>query len=130
MLPSTRTRSRFQAILTLRCPECREGFIFQSLWTTNERCPVCNLLFARETGYYTGAMYFSYALGIPIIALLTLAAWLVLPGWHLWQLVLVAWVLFLPLVPLVFRYSRALWIHFDRYFDPESDDDVPPPRPS
>lgn len=94
----------------------------------NERCPTCNLLFARETGYFTGAMYFSYALGIPIIAFLTLIAWLFLPSWHLWQLVLVAWVLFLPFVPMVFRYSRVLWIHFDRFFDPESDDDLPPPK--
>ena len=27
-------------------------------------------------------------------------------------------ILFIPLAPMVFRYSRILWIHFDRYVDP------------
>ncbi len=57
-------------------------------------------------------MYVSYGLGIPIIALFTPYAW------PLWRLVLVAWVGFLSLVPLVFRYSRILRIHFDPAIDP------------
>ena len=28
---------------------------------------------------------------------------------------LVACVLYLPVVPIVFRYSRVVWIHFDRW---------------
>ena len=103
------------------------GRIFRGRWSMHDRCPSCDLLFTRGTGYFTGAMYFSYGLGIPIIALLTLIVYLIRPGWHLWQDVLIAWVAFLPLVPAVFRYSRVLWIHFDRYIDPESPDDVPPP---
>ena len=110
--------SRLWAILHLRCPRCREGRIFRGPWTMNDDCPACGLRLMRETGYFTGAMYFSYALGIPIIALFTLVAYLLLPRWHLYQHVLLAWAAFLPLVPAVFRYSRVLWIHFDRYFDP------------
>jgi hypothetical protein len=88
------------------------------------RCPSCGLKYQRDSGYFTGAMYFSYALGIPIIAALTLVVYLVRPGWHLWQDVLVAWLLFLPLVPAVFRYSRVLWIHLDRFLDPDPNDDA------
>jgi uncharacterized protein (DUF983 family) len=112
-------RSRLAAIAQGRCPRCRQGRIFRGRWAMNERCPSCGLLFAREHGYFTGAMYVSYGLGIPIIALFTLLAWLVLPRWQLWQLVLVAWLAFLPLVPPVFRWSRVLWIHLDRALDPE-----------
>lgn len=101
------------------------GQIFRSLWSTNERCPHCGLLFLRDTGYFTGAMYFSYGLGIPTIALLTLLFFLLLPDWPLWQLFLLAWLAFLPLVPIIFRYSRVFWIHFDRYFDPDGDDFPP-----
>jgi hypothetical protein len=64
-------------------------------------------------------MYFSYAMGIPLILLFTLAAYLAFPTWRLYQQFLLGWLLFLPLVPLVHRYSRVMWIHFDRYFDPE-----------
>jgi hypothetical protein len=83
-----------------------------------DRCPACGLLLMRGTGYFTGAMYFSYGLGIPLIALFTLLVYLLRPSWALWQDVLVAWVVFLPFVPAVFRYSRVLWIHLDQYFDP------------
>jgi len=40
---------------------------------------------------------------------------LLLPTWDLGILVLVACVFYLPLVPTVFRYSRVIWIHFDRW---------------
>ena len=111
--------STMAAIAKLRCPRCRRGRIFGGLMTMNERCPECDLKFEREPGYFTGAMYFSYAIGIPIVALMTLVGKLLLPAWPLHWLVVLAWVAFLPLVPFVFRYSRVLFLHFDRHFDPE-----------
>ena len=84
----------------------------------NERCPVCGLVFERESGYFLGAMYFSYFLAVPILGLLMV----VIRGIsHLsfsltWVAALIA---YLPLIPLVFRISRVLWIHFDRSFDPD-----------
>jgi hypothetical protein len=64
-------------------------------------------------------MYVSYALAIPLIAALTLFEYLLLPGWELWKLVLLAWALCVPLVPWIWQYSRVIWIHFDQYFDPQ-----------
>lgn len=88
----------------------------------NEACPACGLVFEREHGYFTGAMYLSYGIGIPIIGLFTALAWLVRRDWPIWLLVLVAWIAFLPLVPWLFRLSRVLWIHIDRALDPEGDE--------
>ena len=34
----------------------------------HERCLVCDLKFDREPGYFLGAMYVSYGLGIVIVA--------------------------------------------------------------
>ncbi len=109
---------RFSAALRGRCPRCRHGKIFAGILKMNERCPSCGLLFEREPGYFTGAMVVSYTLGVPLLALLILGA---LVGLHLsveWAL-LVADLLFLAFVPLIFRWSRVLWIHFDRAVDPE-----------
>ncbi len=119
-MPSTQWTfgRRLRAVAGLRCPECGAGRVFASLWTMNEPCPDCGARFQREQGYFTGAMYFSYGLGIPIIALLTLLVYLARPNWRLWQDVLVAWLLFIPLVPAVFRYSRVMWMHLDHTFDP------------
>ena len=89
----------------------------------HEDCPACGLDFDRgEPGYFTGAMYVSYALAIPLIALLTLIEYLIIPGWSLFRLVLLASLICMPLIPWIWQYSRVIWIHFDRYFDP---DDAP-----
>jgi len=89
----------------------------------NERCPVCGYKFERGPGYFTGAMYFSYAMGIPIIAAGVIAAklWIV-PTWPLHWIVLMVWAVFLLIAPEIFQYSRVLFIHFDRYFDPDGVD--------
>ncbi len=84
----------------------------------HERCPNCGLLFEREHGYFTGAMVVSYMLGIPTLALLSAAVlWLV--RWPVEWALLAADALFLALVPLIFRYSRILWMYFDRKIDPD-----------
>ena len=85
----------------------------------NEFCPACGYKFERGPGYFTGAMYFSYALGIPLMVAGTVAGkYWVVPSWPLHRILLAVWVITLPLAPAVFRYSRVLFIHFDRYFDP------------
>jgi uncharacterized protein (DUF983 family) len=113
------------------CPRCRRGPIFAALWVMHEDCPDCGLDFDRgDPGHFTGAMYVSYALAIPLIALLTLIEHLVIPGWSLFRLVVLAAILCVPLIPWLWQYSRVIWIYFDRYFDPEdSPDEAAPGRP-
>ena len=92
-------------------------------------CPECGLVFGREEGYFTGAMIVSYILAVPLLALLTLVVELV-TGLRFDLGLLVAGIYFLPFVPAVFRYSRVIWMHFDRMVDPsvESERYVPPSR--
>jgi len=90
----------------------------------NEDCPVCGLDFDRgEPGYFTGAMYASYGLVIPLVALLTLIEYIVLRNWSLLSLVVLASAICVPLVPWIWQLSRALWMYLDRYFDPDSGPD-------
>jgi uncharacterized protein (DUF983 family) len=117
-------RSVIAGIATKRCLRCRQGPVFRSTWVMNEDCPICGLDFDRgEPGYFTGAMYVSYALAIPLIALLTLIEHLILPSWSLFRLVVLASIVCLPLIPWIWQYSRVIWIYFDRYFDPEDEQD-------
>ena len=60
---------------------------------------------------------------IPVIALLTLIEHLIVPEWSLFRLVVLASLICLPSDPLIWQYSRVIWIYFDRYFDPEDDQD-------
>ena len=81
-------------------------------------CPECGLVFGREEGYFTGAMIVSYVLAVPLLALLTLVVELV-TGLRFDLGLLVAGIYFLPFVPAIFRYSRVIWMHFDRVVDPD-----------
>jgi uncharacterized protein (DUF983 family) len=112
---SSPSATRFGAILRQRCPRCREGSVFRGAVEMNPACPVCGLPFEREQGYFLGAMYISYGLSIVLLGLLTWVLSLLLPTWDLGVLVLLGCVLYLPVVPIVFRYSRVMWIHFDRW---------------
>ena len=84
----------------------------------HEKCPSCRLVFDREPGYFTGAMYISYALAVPVAAFVALATSYVFPSWSFNATIAAAFAALVPLSPLLFRYSRILWIHFDRTVDP------------
>ena len=84
----------------------------------HERCPVCGLKFDRESGYFLGAMYFSYLLmAVPAVVVYL---WISrhTPWASDWMLLWTA-LITLPLVPPITRVSRVLWIYFDRKVDPE-----------
>jgi uncharacterized protein (DUF983 family) len=83
-----------------------------------ERCPCCGLKYEREQGYFLGAMYVSYAMGVPIVLALVLFYWK-LTAWPLKRLLLASAVTFLLFVPAIIRYSRIAWLHIDRAFDPD-----------
>ena len=84
----------------------------------HDDCPSCGLHFAREPGYFAGAMYFSYAMAIPITALTSLTLSYLIPSWSFERIIGAAFLLLVPISPFLFRYSRILWIHFDRTIDP------------
>ena len=83
----------------------------------NERCPHCDLRFERESGYFIGAMYFAYALSLPTGGLMFFAIWY-FTQWSMYRTLALMFVIYLPMVPFIFRLSRVLWLHWDRSIDP------------
>jgi hypothetical protein len=72
--------STLRCILQQRCPRCRTGgifrySIFRGFPKMRERCAICDLKFEREPGYFLGAMYLSYGLGVLIMAPIALLLW-------------------------------------------------------
>jgi uncharacterized protein (DUF983 family) len=104
------------------CPRCRAGKIFRrSVFlfpAMHERCPICDLKFEREEGYFLGAMYIGYILALGTIAVLALLLWWLF-GWTFNKTVIAAVLLFLPLAPALTVMSRVLWIYLDQTFDPD-----------
>jgi len=101
------------AMLWQRCPRCHKGRMFRGMFAMNDPCPVCGLLYQREEGYFLGAMYVSYALGGVLVAIAFFTASAFWPEVH--PLVLCLWLFagYIPLMPVLFRYSRVIYMHLD-----------------
>jgi uncharacterized protein (DUF983 family) len=115
--------STLRSILQQRCPRCRIGGIFQSSIFRGfpkmyERCSICDLKFEREPVYFLGAVYFSFALGVLIMALIAALLWFLTRWWITWVTIW-AVVLFLPFAPTITLFARVLWIYLDQTVDPE-----------
>ena len=112
-----------RGILEQLCPRCRVGKIYRTAFfrlpaRMQERCDTCGLKFEREEGYFLGAMQVDYGLGVAGVSLLAAVIWL-LTRWSFSKTVIVALLLFLPLVPALTRLGRIVWIWFDQSVDPE-----------
>ena len=111
--------SRLFNILFCRCPDCSEGKMFKPRWKfrwwdfgiMNNRCDKCNQSFTPEEGFYFGAAYMSYIMGVGLVGL----SWLIM-----WKLKIdttknLLITIFLVLVffsPYNFRLSRSAWLNF------------------
>lgn len=79
-------------------------------------CPRCGLLFEREPGFFLGSMYYSYGIGVFAVAPLCVALYLLD-----YSVTVIGVSIFAELIllsPLLFRYSRVLWMHMDQKIDP------------
>jgi uncharacterized protein (DUF983 family) len=109
---------RMTAMAAMRCPRCCRGAVYSGPLRMRRACEECHLQFEREPGYFTGAMYASYFLGI----VTTLPVWLgmLVAGTGLGPILGVAVALVALLMPLYFHYSRVMWMHVDAYFNPKT----------
>lgn len=111
-------KTLLSSIITTKCPRCREGNMFPkgTLYSAkfadmHERCDCCGQIFEPEPGYYYGAMYVSFAFNVAIflVSLLVLSQFVAEITTAMMIGVVLAVVL--GLLPVIFRWSRALWIN-------------------
>ncbi|MEM7551044.1 MAG: DUF983 domain-containing protein [Bacteroidota bacterium] len=111
--------SSFKAILSMKCPKCREGKLFAypsyagtKMMEMNESCPVCKTGFKVEPGFYYGAMYISYGFNVALVIAVGVALNIFLEDAEVWIYILTVTVSILLLFPLIFRYSRTMYLHW------------------
>jgi uncharacterized protein (DUF983 family) len=105
----------FLSVIFGRCPNCQQGKIFRTFWQIHDRCPVCQLKYEREMGYFLMAIFIAYVLDA--ILLIPLGIYLfnrvaVLPN------IAILFGVLLVITPLTYRYSRILWLHIDELLSP------------
>lgn len=124
-------RSYISAVVSCRCPRCREGKLFKNPVSISvkknlamyERCPVCSQVTDIEVGFYYGTGYVSYVIGL-LFTGVTFVLWLLLIGFSFQDKRFLTWiivnsVLLVVLQPWLMRFSRSLWLSWFVRYDPE-----------
>ncbi len=108
----------FQGLVGQKCPHCRNanlfeysGFNLMNFSTMHKSCTHCGQDFVIEPGFYTGAMYFSYAFNVAILLVVGLGA-NILFDLHVYTLTALVIGVSLVTMPFNFRYSRVLMLYF------------------
>ena len=101
-----------------------EGKPFRSMLGMHADCPVCGIHFERESGYFLNAMFVAYAFGFLIFGPLALVLYLMGMPTIPFSIIMVG--LLLVSWPLIFRYSRIVWMHLDQMMDSRQRPDAQP----
>lgn len=105
-----------KAIIAEKCPRCHRGDLFitsaynlKGFTRMHANCTVCKQTFEPEPGFYFGAMFVAYGL----LVMMSILTWILLYFvFHPTFAAYIATILLLNvlLLPLIFRYSRTLFL--------------------
>lgn len=113
--------SKFQAVVSCKCPRCRKGDIFPGNTyslkgqVTNEYCNHCQLRFEREPGFFYVAMFISYAMNVAEMITIGVAAYILgleLSYDNLWYYAAFMFGGVVVFAPFNYRYSRVILLHW------------------
>ncbi|MCF8415779.1 MAG: DUF983 domain-containing protein [Crocinitomicaceae bacterium] len=108
--------TKIYSILNKKCPQCHEGdffvssiYVFKYMGDVKENCPHCGLKYSKEPGFFYGAMYVAYALGVATFVTLWVSFNLffdnVSIGWQIGSIV----TSIIILSPAIYAYSKIIW---------------------
>lgn len=104
-------------VVTGVCPNCQKTKVFETsgnpflfkMPIMNSKCKACAYEFHRETGFYFGAMYMSYALTVAeMVAVFVIGLIL---GLSFLQMFIGVVVVILVLSTLNYKLSRLMWLN-------------------
>lgn len=101
-----------------KCPNCKKGNIFETkgnillfrMPKMNKRCNECGYKFEKETGFFFGAMFVSYALAVAEMIASLIIFWVLFDLSPLNVFFIITIVAFISST-FNFRLSRTIWIY-------------------
>jgi len=76
-----------------------------------ENCPECGLKYDIEPGFYTGAMYISYAFSVAILIISGFVLYFFFNDPSIFVYVITTLSIVLILFPTLYRYARVVYLH-------------------
>ena len=112
-------KTKLYSILKFKCPRCHKGeflknrnlFVFKDLGLYRKECSHCKLKYSKETGFYYGAMYISYGLGVALFVANWVAFTVLFKEYNVWNLIISICVSTILLSPYIFNLSKIIWIN-------------------
>jgi hypothetical protein len=128
-MPGAHKPNFFWSILTMKCPHCRRGTMFNNgnPWRLKKvfdmpvHCAECGQQFELEPGFWYGTGYVSYALSVAL-SVASFVAWFVLIGMSTKDNRFFWWLgtnifLLIFLQPWLMRLSRVIYLYFFVRYD-------------
>ncbi len=109
--------TKIYSIFNRKCPHCQEGEFYENKNPYNlsamspvyQRCPVCNRKLHMETGFYFGAMYIAYSIGVTVMIGVWLTTLLLNIDLEYWTLVAIIGGILIAFSPFIFAISKIVW---------------------
>jgi len=86
------------------------NFLLMNIPKMNDRCPECNYKFERETGFFIGAMFVSYAIAATQMITSLVLFWYFIDLSPLSVFTIIAVIAFLSST-INFKLSRSIWVY-------------------
>ena len=108
--------TKLYSIFKRKCPVCQEGDFFVSkpydlknIGKIHEECSNCNEKFSKEPGFYYGAMYVSYGLGVAMFVAIFLTTYLIYPESTAYTYITLIAIAMVLLGPFLYELSKIIW---------------------
>ena len=111
--------SKLYSIATMTCPQCHESHMmvanpyrFSTMGEVKDKCEVCGLDLKPEPGFYYGAMYVSYALGVAVFVTIWASCNWFFDNVGVWTQISLVLIALIGLGPYLYALSKVIWANF------------------
>jgi uncharacterized protein (DUF983 family) len=111
--------SKLYSIATMTCPQCQESqmmvanpYRFSTMGEVKDKCEVCGLDLKPEPGFYYGAMYVSYALGVAVFVTIWASCNWFFDNVGVWTQISLVLIALIGLGPYLYALSKVIWANF------------------
>ncbi len=116
--------TKLYSVVNFKCPCCQEGeffishpYNFKFTGDILENCSVCAKKYMLEPGFYQGAMYVAYGLGVVLFLSIWASCNLFFPSMGVWTQISIFSLLIIFLGPLLFSLSKIIYANIFMKFD-------------
>ena len=108
---------KLYSIFKFKCPRCCKGEFLESrnvydlkkAGNLKKNCSHCGLKYSKEPGFYYGAMYVTYALGVAIMVAVWIAFEVLYPDYTIGAIVAVISAVVILGAPYLYALSKIIW---------------------